>query len=76
MDDPKGKGRAFLPFVVKEEQLSGDELEELIKERYGRKADLKYASYEDEFKDMAGPDPTKDPTIWRLKCGVYILQSV
>ncbi|XP_078170913.1 kow domain-containing transcription factor 1 isoform X2 [Carex rostrata] len=70
VDDPKGKGKYFLPFSVKEEQLSGDELEELIKERYGRKSGLKYASDEDEFMDMAGPDPTKDPTIWRLKCGV------
>lgn len=61
---------------MKEEQLSGDELEELIKERYGRKSGLKYASDEDEFMDMAGPDPTKDPTIWRLKCGVHFTTSL
>ena len=54
----------------------GNMLEELIKEPYGRKSGLKYASDEDEFKDIAGPGPTKDPTIWHLKCGVYILQPV
>ncbi|KAJ3696098.1 hypothetical protein LUZ60_001475 [Juncus effusus] len=68
IDDPKPKEKSFIPFIVKEEELSGDELEELIRERYGRGSGLRHADYEDH--DIGGPDPTKDPTVWRLKTGV------
>ncbi|KAM0937231.1 putative ribosomal protein L2, domain 2 [Dioscorea sansibarensis] len=70
--DLKGTGKAHqLPFLVKEEELSGDELEELIKDRYGR--DSKYVVHEGDakvFDDVSQTHDMKDPNIWRVKCMV------
>ncbi|XP_066364221.1 protein RNA-directed DNA methylation 3-like isoform X2 [Miscanthus floridulus] len=61
-----------LPFLVKEEELSGDELEEFIKNRYSNRG--KYAadrSYSREDDDIFPNDcALKEPTIWRVKCMV------
>ncbi|AQK87069.1 Protein RNA-directed DNA methylation 3 [Zea mays] len=61
-----------LPFLVKEEELSGDELEEFIKNRYSNR--VKYAadrSYSREDDDIFPMDcALKEPTIWRVKCMV------
>ncbi|KAL5231855.1 hypothetical protein ABZP36_030631 [Zizania latifolia] len=63
-----------LPFlgIVKEEELSGDELEEFIKGRYA--SHVKHTSYngstnvhDDEF---TVDGLSKEPTIWRVKCMV------
>uniref|UniRef100_A0A0D9WID3 KOW domain-containing protein n=1 Tax=Leersia perrieri TaxID=77586 RepID=A0A0D9WID3_9ORYZ len=63
-----------LPFlgIVKEEELSGDELEEFIKERYSSR--VKHTAFDgstnvddDEFT-MDGL--LKEPTIWKIKCMV------
>lgn len=51
--------------------MSGDELEELIKDRYGR--DSKYVVHEDDakvFDDVSHAHDMKDPNIWRVKCMV------
>lgn len=59
-----------LPFLVKEEELSGDELEEFIRNRYSN--GVKYAADrncatedDDDF-----PMDVKQHTIWRVKCMV------
>ncbi|KAL6620493.1 hypothetical protein ACP70R_035632 [Stipagrostis hirtigluma subsp. patula] len=61
-----------LPFLVKEEELSGDELEEFIKNHYSN--GVKYAAdrnYPTEDDDMFPMDSAlKEPTIWRVKCMV------
>ncbi|WVZ99160.1 hypothetical protein U9M48_044499 [Paspalum notatum var. saurae] len=61
-----------LPFLVKEEELSGDELEEFIKNRYSNgvkhAADRHYPRGDDENFPMDGA--LKEPTIWRVKCMV------
>ncbi|XP_062231805.1 protein RNA-directed DNA methylation 3 [Phragmites australis] len=62
-----------LPFLVKEEELSGDELEEFIKNRYSNgvkyAADRNYHKKDDD--DMFPMDGAlKEPTIWRVKCMV------
>ncbi|XP_058110427.1 protein RNA-directed DNA methylation 3-like isoform X2 [Magnolia sinica] len=75
----KGKnesGRAHhLPFLLKEEELSDEELENLLKKRYSR--DSEYVSYADENKETKECDDKessmhsmKDPTVWRVKCMV------
>ncbi|CAN6332486.1 unnamed protein product [Urochloa humidicola] len=60
-----------LPFLVKEEELSGDELEESIRNRY---SSVKYAAdrnYSREDDDIFPMDcALKEPTIWRVKCMV------
>ncbi|KAF0925336.1 hypothetical protein E2562_016028 [Oryza meyeriana var. granulata] len=63
-----------LPFlgIVKEEELSGDELEEFIKDRYSSRVkhtpfDGSTNVHDDEFT-MDGL--LKEPTIWRIKCMV------
>jgi hypothetical protein len=67
-----------LPFLVKEEELSGDELEEFIKNRYSNR--VKYAadrSYSREDDDIFSMDcALKEPTIWRVKCMVCDYQTL
>ncbi|WOK93955.1 protein RNA-directed DNA methylation 3 isoform X2 [Canna indica] len=67
----RGVGKSHqLPFFVKEEELSGDELEELIKERYNESSG--YVVYNDDSAEGddkgSGADELKDVTIWRVKC--------
>lgn len=61
-----------LPFLVKEEELSGDELEEFIRNRYSSgvkyAADRNYVREDDD--DFPMDDALKEPTIWRVKCMV------
>ncbi|RLN30535.1 hypothetical protein C2845_PM05G32910 [Panicum miliaceum] len=61
-----------LPFLVKEEELSGDELEEFIRNRYSNgvkyAADRSYSREDDDIFPMDGA--LKEPTIWRVKCMV------
>ncbi|KAK3138335.1 hypothetical protein QOZ80_5AG0367480 [Eleusine coracana subsp. coracana] len=62
-----------LPFLVKEEELSGDELEEFVRNRYS--SGVKYAAdrnFHQEDDDDAFPTDCalKEPTIWRVKCMV------
>ncbi|KAJ0963140.1 hypothetical protein J5N97_028262 [Dioscorea zingiberensis] len=70
--DLKGAGKAHqLPFLVKEEELSADELEELIKDRYDH--DSKYVVHEEDAKaldEVSQMHDMKDPTVWRIKCMV------
>jgi transcription elongation factor SPT5 len=67
-----------LPFLVKEEELSGDELEEFIKNRYSNR--VKYAadrSYSREDDDIFPMDcALKEPTIWKVKCMVCDYQTL
>ncbi|XP_020091605.1 protein RNA-directed DNA methylation 3 isoform X3 [Ananas comosus] len=70
-EDLKGTARPpHLPFFVKEEELSGDELEELIKDRYGRSS--KYVVHAEDSKEsgdeVSAADLMKDPTVWKIKC--------
>lgn len=72
-EDLKGTTRpSHLPFFVKEEELSGDELEELIKDRYGRSS--KYVVHAEDSKEsgdeVSAADLMKDPTVWKIKCMV------
>ncbi|XP_039800344.1 protein RNA-directed DNA methylation 3-like isoform X2 [Panicum virgatum] len=61
-----------LPSLVKEEELSGDELEEFIMNRYSNgvkyAADRSYSREDDDIFPMDGA--LKEPTIWRVKCMV------
>ncbi|PUZ65293.1 hypothetical protein GQ55_3G212300 [Panicum hallii var. hallii] len=61
-----------LPFLVKEEELSGDELEEFIRNRYSNgvkyAADRSYSREDDDIFPIDGA--LKEPTIWRVKCMV------
>ena len=64
---------------MKEEELSGDELEELIKERYGRGSE--YVVYDKDPKErdtgVSIEHSAEDPNIWRVKCMVgYRLSSL
>ena len=64
-----------LPFLLKEEELSDDELEKLLKERYGRGSNnVVYADENQDSKDyndrVHSMNSAKDPTIWRVKCMV------
>ncbi|XP_072956327.1 uncharacterized protein [Typha angustifolia] len=73
IDDHKGTGKPNqLPFVLKEEELSADELEELIKDRYRQGS--KHIVYDEDFKEhdvgISATDSTTDPSIWRVKCMV------
>ncbi|KAJ4978364.1 hypothetical protein NE237_009144 [Protea cynaroides] len=64
-----------LPFIPKEEELSDDELAELLKERY-RRGSRHVVQAKDDYEaknsvDGNGLMPSKDdPTIWRVKCMV------
>jgi transcription elongation factor SPT5 len=61
-----------LPFLVKEEELSGDELEEFIRKRYSNgvryAGDRNFSTEDDDIFSMDGA--LKEPTIWRVKCMV------
>lgn len=62
-----------LPFLVKEEELSGDELEEFVRNRYS--SGVKYAAdrnfHQEDDDDMFPMDGAlKEATIWRVKCMV------
>jgi hypothetical protein len=62
-----------LPFLVKEEELSGDELEEFVRSRYS--SGVKYVAnqnfHQQDDNDMFTMDGAlKEPTIWRVKCMV------
>uniref|UniRef100_A0ACD5T8S6 Uncharacterized protein n=1 Tax=Avena sativa TaxID=4498 RepID=A0ACD5T8S6_AVESA len=64
-----------LPFLghVKEEELSGDELEEFIKERYSSRSRVRYAGYGGSTQQDAEDEEfthLKEPIIWRVKCTV------
>ena len=67
-----------LPFFLKEEELSEDELEKMLKERY--KDGSKLVSYaEDDYETKrsvqrdAFVSSLKDPTMWKVKCMVQCL---
>ncbi|CAL9106355.1 unnamed protein product [Musa textilis] len=67
-----GDGQSHhLPFFVKEE-LSGDELEELINDRYARGSE--HVTYNDDSAEcdvkVSEADGMKDVIIWRVKCMV------
>lgn len=57
---------------MKEEELSGDELEELIKDRYGRASE--YVVYDEDPKEcddgVSVEHSAEDQKIWRVKCMV------
>jgi hypothetical protein len=62
-----------LPFLVKEEELSGDELEEFVRSCYS--SGVKYVAdqnfHQQDDNDMFPMDGAlKEPTIWRVKCMV------
>ncbi|KQK05519.1 protein RNA-directed DNA methylation 3 isoform X2 [Brachypodium distachyon] len=63
-----------LPFLaqVKEEELSGDELEQFVKDRYSNR--VKHSGYggstQEYDDDCTMDDALKEPTIWRVKCMV------
>ncbi|CAA6653737.1 unnamed protein product [Spirodela intermedia] len=67
------KGRkSNAPFFLKEEELSGSELEEFVEERYGRGSD--HVLYDEDDKEselrkslLHCPD---DPAVWRVRCKV------
>ncbi|MQM18242.1 hypothetical protein Taro_051231 [Colocasia esculenta] len=70
--ESKGAGKSTLPLFLKEEELSGEELEEYVKKRYGQGSDG--VMYDEDDKE--GDDrkssllSTSDPTIWRVRCMV------
>ncbi|ONK75729.1 uncharacterized protein A4U43_C03F19930 [Asparagus officinalis] len=77
--DFKGAGKSpYLPIFVKEEEVSGDELEELIKDRYGKGSE--YVVYdEDPKQDNAAVSVEHlagDPNIWKVKCMVGKEQQI
>uniref|UniRef100_J3M8P4 KOW domain-containing protein n=1 Tax=Oryza brachyantha TaxID=4533 RepID=J3M8P4_ORYBR len=62
-----------LPFlgIVKEEELSGDELEDFIKDRYS--SHVKHTPFDGSTNvhdDDFTMDQLKEPTIWKIKCMV------
>ncbi|XP_057531996.1 protein RNA-directed DNA methylation 3 [Amaranthus tricolor] len=60
------------PFFPKEEELSGDELEKMLKERY-RGSHVRYAEDDIDSKRSFDKDfimPSAEPTIWKVKCKV------
>ncbi|KAL5976630.1 hypothetical protein ACLOJK_020963 [Asimina triloba] len=74
----KGKnesGMRYVPFLVKEEELSDEELENLLKQRYRHGSE--HVVCADESKETTEYDDRealmasmKDPTLWRVKCAV------
>ncbi|KAK9153877.1 hypothetical protein Sjap_001357 [Stephania japonica] len=73
-NDKNGLAKGYeLPILPKEEELSGDELEKYLEERYKTGSHhVKYAGDESELvddKDSIMPSKN-DPTIWRIKCMV------
>lgn len=76
--DPKVKSEPGrfdqVPFWPKEEELSGDELEKMLEERYRRGSGyVRYA--EDDYESKRSVDksefmPSVEPTIWKVKCKV------
>lgn len=68
---PVGKSHP-LPFFLKEEELSGDELEALIKDRYGHGSEFVVYNEDSKERDdkISEVDSLKDPTVWRVKCMV------
>ncbi|XP_021745367.1 protein RNA-directed DNA methylation 3-like isoform X2 [Chenopodium quinoa] len=76
LEDPKVKSEpgkfVQVPFIPKEEELSGDELEKMITERY-RRGYVRYAEDDNESKrsvDNSELMPSGEPTIWKVKCKV------
>ncbi|TVU20667.1 hypothetical protein EJB05_36885 [Eragrostis curvula] len=63
-----------LPFLVKEEELSGDELEEFVRKRYSTgvkyASDRNYHQQDDDDQMFPMDGALKEPTIWRVKCMV------
>ncbi|XP_021751371.1 protein RNA-directed DNA methylation 3-like isoform X2 [Chenopodium quinoa] len=78
LEDPKVKSEperfVQVPFIPKEEELSGDELEKMIAERYRRGSGyVRYAEDDNESKrsvDKSELMPSGEPTIWKVKCKV------
>ncbi|XP_008794002.2 protein RNA-directed DNA methylation 3 [Phoenix dactylifera] len=68
---PVGKSHP-LPFFLKEEELSGDELEALIKDRYGHGSEFVVYNEDSKERDdrVSEVDSLKDPSVWRVKCMV------
>uniref|UniRef100_A0A1D1Y2K9 Putative transcription elongation factor SPT5 1 n=1 Tax=Anthurium amnicola TaxID=1678845 RepID=A0A1D1Y2K9_9ARAE len=70
--DTKAAGKSNVPFFLKEEELSGDELVEAVNARYGYGSD--HVFYDDDDKEYDDRksllESTADPTIWRVKCMV------
>ncbi|XP_010933199.1 uncharacterized protein [Elaeis guineensis] len=66
---PVGKSHP-VPFFLKEEELSGDELEALIKDRYGHGSEFVVYNEDSKERDdrISEVDSLKDPTVWRVKC--------
>ncbi|PIN24453.1 RNA polymerase II transcription elongation factor DSIF/SUPT5H/SPT5 [Handroanthus impetiginosus] len=63
-----------LPFVPKEEEMSEEELERMLEERY--KPGAGFVTYADDYENKKSIDrdiyvpSAKDPTIWKVKCMV------
>lgn len=60
------------PIFLKEEELSGSELEEFVEERYGRGSD--HVMYDEDDKEyelrkslLHSP---LDPAVWKVRCKV------
>ncbi|GMH13299.1 hypothetical protein Nepgr_015140 [Nepenthes gracilis] len=77
--ESKGKSEAGksqqLPFLPKEEELSGDELERILEERYRNGS--QYVRYADDDYEMKRSEDGSfvlpylpDPPIWKVKCKV------
>ncbi|KAL2924364.1 Protein RNA-directed DNA methylation 3 [Bienertia sinuspersici] len=71
-----GKFEEF-PFFPKEEELSGDELEKMLAERYRTKSGyVRYA--EDDYDSKRSVDKSflipsvVEPTIWKVKCKKFV----
>ncbi|KAK1270352.1 hypothetical protein QJS04_geneDACA013068 [Acorus gramineus] len=68
-DKGSGKG-SFVPLVPKEEELSGDELEEFVRRRYGPGS--KHVVYDNAAKEyddmMLSVHSASDPNVYRVKC--------
>lgn len=67
--------RTHQPPVIKEEEMDGEELERMLRERYKPGSGfVTYAEDAEERKRQTGQDTLvpslKDPTIWKVKCTV------
>lgn len=75
MNETKGPRKSCpLPVIIKDEEMSDDELEEAIKERYRGSG---FVSYDEDVKkcdeSLLVVHATKDPSAWRVKCMVCTL---
>lgn len=79
VENEPGKVHNF-PFFPKEEELSEEELDKMLEERY--KDGSKFVTYADDDYETkrsvqrnAIAPSVKDPTVWKVKCMVQCLIS-